>query len=174
MDRKHPGVPYPLVALQGCESPTAIENIELMFASCNVYEIVGGGLRYIGCTKRSDPSERWKEHIYISTTKNPLSSKRVFDAAGGHDNCKFNVLEKVSCKSYGELLMREKYWIDSLDCVNKKTVVACTACTCCTSPPSPVAPPELPALDLRIPTADEVDDYYSGRRTIADIHASWV
>jgi hypothetical protein len=41
-------------------------------------------------------------------------------------------------------------------------------------PHADVVPPELPALDLRIPTADEVDDYYSGRRTIADIHASWV
>ena len=88
-----------------------------------VYKIVCNisGLIYIGSTTKKHLSQRLDKHrsAYKSwkndNTKPYTTSFKVFE----NDNFKIVLLEAVNCNTKNELTARERFYIESTDCVNK-------------------------------------------------------
>ena len=69
------------------------------------------GLKYVGFTV-SSLGHRLAQHKSDKKTRGNYASKML-----NLDNCKISILEE--CKEESESRLREKYWIQNTDCVNK-------------------------------------------------------
>jgi hypothetical protein len=88
-----------------------------------IYKMVSpSGLTYVGSTTQSLALRkgkhkanylRWKQ----GKDESNITSFRLFDEAV--DNIDIVLLEEVKCESKEQLHMKERYWIETLDCVNK-------------------------------------------------------
>ena len=90
-----------------------------------IYKIVSncGNLIYIGSSTKKYLSTRLAQHksnykLYKNGNKNYTTSYQLFDAYEP-ENCEIILLENINCESKNELHARERYYIESLDCVNK-------------------------------------------------------
>ena len=85
-----------------------------------IYKIVCRvtGLIYIGSTTRYLLCKRLAEHNHRFNNKhlNQYTSSKVLE--GG--NYYIELIEMLPCNNKDELLKRERYWIDNLECVNKQ------------------------------------------------------
>ena len=82
---------------------------------CNVT-----GLIYIGSTCEPTLARRWANHVsdykrYLNSSKHYITSFKVLE----NGNYNIVLIEKYSCNSKDELLSRERYWTQQIDCVNK-------------------------------------------------------
>jgi hypothetical protein len=95
------------------------------FENGKIYRIVNteGTLTYIGSTtqslamrkgKHKFEYEKWK----TGNSKKYLSSFEVFK--NDEDGCKIIIIESFPCKNKDELRARERFYIESIDCVNKR------------------------------------------------------
>ena len=78
---------------------------------------------YIGSTSQKLLCSRIAKHKHTYKQYNINKKKRIrsydiFDKYGA-DNCVITLLEIVNCKTKDELLARERFYIQSLKCVNK-------------------------------------------------------
>jgi hypothetical protein len=84
----------------------------------------GDGDIYIGSTIEKYLSVRLSKHKsnykgFKNGTQKTKSTCYVFFEKYGVDNCVITLLETVNCNSKEELLARERYYIQSLHCLNK-------------------------------------------------------
>ena len=95
------------------------------FENGKIYKIVNteGTLTYIGSTtqslamrkgKHKFEYEKWK----TGNSKKYLSSFEVFK--NDEDGCKIFIIESFPCKNKDELRARERHYIESIECVNKR------------------------------------------------------
>jgi len=83
---------------------------------CNVT-----GQRYIGSTCEPILARRLAGHVgnyksYLNGKSNYVSSFKIFENG---DYC-IVLLEKYPCDTKDELLARERYWTNSIDCINQR------------------------------------------------------
>ena len=74
-----------------------------------IYKLVGGGLTYIGSTTQK-LSRRKSQH---KAQKN-YSSRQLID----YDDFDIILIENFPCKTKEELLARERYYIENIECIN--------------------------------------------------------
>ena len=91
-----------------------------------IYKIVpksGGDKSYVGSTTRELLCQRMQQHrtCYIRWKKGLGTKTTSFDLFDqyGVENCEIILLELVNCHSRDELKARERFWIESTNCVNK-------------------------------------------------------
>jgi len=82
---------------------------------------------YVGSTTKIYLSQRMAKHVQCyKSWKNgktgKLMSFEMFDNFG-IQNCKIILLESITAKSKDELLRREQYYIDTLNCINKNRAI---------------------------------------------------
>ena len=88
-----------------------------------IYKITAGDEIYIGSTTQKYISQRFSHHVssYNSFKKNKkgnyCSSYYLFDKYEV-SKCSCELIEYFPCKNKRELLIREYYYINTLDCVN--------------------------------------------------------
>lgn len=82
-----------------------------------IYRIVSdvSSKQYIGSTIQP-LSHRMGQH---RKDNNCCESKKLFQE-DGVENCRIILIENYPCNSKEELLKRERYYIDSMDCINQK------------------------------------------------------
>ena len=86
-----------------------------------IYKITGGGMTYYGSTTQKYLSQRMAFHKYskklVLNGNNKLncSSHQILD----FPDCQITLVETISCSNKDELLARERYWIETQECVNK-------------------------------------------------------
>ena len=82
-----------------------------------IYEIVCNetGERYIGSTFETTLARRLSGHKCESKKNITTKSKQIIDRG----NYYINLLQKVDVNTRDELRMKEREWIDKLDCINK-------------------------------------------------------
>ena len=87
-----------------------------------IYKINGGDKVYVGSTTQT-LNERFSKHKsnYSQFQKEKYGKCMVFDIFEevGVKECSIVLVEDFSCSSKRELEERERYWIQTLDCVNK-------------------------------------------------------
>jgi len=91
-----------------------------MYQNAKIYQIVGNvenSKRYIGSTVQP-LSKRMGCHRDTYRTINTYTSREIFDEYG-IENCSIVLIENFPCDSKEELFKRERYWIETMDCVNK-------------------------------------------------------
>jgi len=78
------------------------------YSKGKIYKIIdeSNGDLYIGSTCQELKVRNWGHHMIRSYNKI-------------RENCKISLIEDYPCNSKGELLKREQYWIDKIDCINK-------------------------------------------------------
>ena len=79
------------------------------YSNGKIYKITGGGLTYIGSTTQP-LYKRLNEHRSQNN-----ASKVIFN----FDDCCITLIEDFPCERKEQLLARERYYYDLLDCVNK-------------------------------------------------------
>lgn len=92
-----------------------------------VYRIVSGDgqLVYIGCTL--DTLDRRLRHLqnaygrHLGSNGAWMATFDVFQASGGADKCRIELVEDVQCDTMGELRARQAFHIDECDCVNRRS-----------------------------------------------------
>ena len=79
-----------------------------------IYQLICNktGKRYIGATTQKYLSTRLAHHV---SKKNTTSSKEIIDFG----NYEMVLIESYPCSSKDELHQRERYFIETLECVNK-------------------------------------------------------
>ncbi len=95
------------------------QKAQMSYADAKVYEITGGGKRYVGSTIQSI-ERRLQKH---------QSNKRLYEKGEGpwtacyelldYPDCEIHLLEAYPCAGRDELRLREKHFITTLACVNK-------------------------------------------------------
>ena len=92
------------------------------YSKGKIYKIVCNitGLIYIGSTTKEYLSQRLTQHRgnYQQYLKGKYCNVRSFEIIK-NNNYDIILLENVSCDNKDELRKRERYYIESLDCVNK-------------------------------------------------------
>lgn len=84
------------------------------YSQGKIYEIIDDkGRRYIGSTILS-LYRRFSKHLHYVNDKRKCSSIKL-----NLDKSEISLLEKYPCSSRRELLTRERYWIEKLQCVNE-------------------------------------------------------
>ena len=85
-----------------------------------VYKITGGGLTYIGSSTVS-LSRRLAKHR--DDLKNYNNAKREWKTTSFQvlefPDCKITLIEDVPCERKEQLLQRERFYIETMECVNK-------------------------------------------------------
>jgi hypothetical protein len=78
-------------------------------------------LKYIGATTLSDIQTRLLQHIYVYRTYN--NGKRAIYCSSfeiiKNNHFKIEILEECPCNNQDELDAKERFYIQSIDCVNK-------------------------------------------------------
>ena len=82
-----------------------------------IYKLCGGGLTYIGSTTQS-LSQRLAQHR--------CNFKRFKEGKGvcpnysvlEDDECQITLIEDCPCERKEQLLMRERFWIENMSCIN--------------------------------------------------------
>jgi hypothetical protein len=91
-----------------------------MYQTAKIYKIVGNidnSKCYIGSTVQPLYS-RMSGHRQKYRKQHPITSGQIFDEYGV-ENCSIVLIENFPCDSKEELHKRERYWIETMDCVNK-------------------------------------------------------
>ena len=91
-----------------------------------IYKIVpkcGDDIVYIGSTTKQFLSQRMSQHRsgynrWKECKCNKTTAYELFDVYGV-ENCEIMLIELVNCNSKDELYARERFWIESTNCVNK-------------------------------------------------------
>ena len=94
-----------------------------------IYKIVpksGEDEAYIGSTTKERLCQRMQQHRssyfrYKKDVCKKVTSYDLFDKYG-IDNCEIVLIELVNCNSKDQLHIRERFWIESTNCVNKLVV----------------------------------------------------
>lgn len=91
------------------------------YAQSKIYKITGGGLTYIGSTTKKYLCQRMSNHrankkLFEAGKSNYCSSHEILN----FPDCQITLIETVICNSKDELHARERYWIETHDCVNKR------------------------------------------------------
>ena len=86
-----------------------------------IYKIVGDGKVYIGSTCEKLLSKRLGGHVadykrFLNGKREYISSYEVLK----NNNYYIELLESCSCNTKDELHVRERFWIEQLDCINKR------------------------------------------------------
>ena len=86
------------------------------YANGKIYRIVSNvsNKQYIGST-----IENLSKRIYAHKHPSNKTSSKVIFQEDGIENCKIILIENYPCLSRDQLLMRERHFIESMDCVNK-------------------------------------------------------
>lgn len=85
------------------------------YANGKIYKLVGGGLTYYG-SSCGDLRHRLCYHKNAFKEGFPTTSNQLFETG---DDVKIYLVEKFPCKNKMELRARERYWIETNDCVNE-------------------------------------------------------
>ncbi len=89
------------------------------YSKGKIYRIVGNGLTYVGSTC-CNLSQRLAHHVadYSRFKKGKRNYSSSFDII---ENGNYNIylIEDYPCERREQLLMRERYFIETMDCVNK-------------------------------------------------------
>jgi len=94
------------------------------FANGKIYKITGGDETYYGSTaqtleqriqKHKGSYKRWK-----NKTGSNCMSFTIFDKYG-FDNCPIELVEAYPCETKKELLIREDWYIKTMECINKNS-----------------------------------------------------
>ena len=85
-----------------------------------IYKIVANGQTYIGSTCEPNLSRRLAQHknhykSWMRGKQNYVTSYRVLY----EDNPEIFLIESYPCNSKDELVARERFYIESIECVNK-------------------------------------------------------
>ena len=95
------------------------------YSTSKVYKIISncGDMIYVGSTTKPYLSARLAQHktcykAYKNGTQRYISSYNLFDTYGA-DNCEIVLLETCPCNNKDELKLKERFYIESLSCVNK-------------------------------------------------------
>jgi hypothetical protein len=73
---------------------------------------------YVGSTIQT-LSNRMSEHRSGHKYKKYICSSFILFERFGVDKCKIILIEEYPCDNYEQLLSRERYWFDSIECCNK-------------------------------------------------------
>lgn len=84
------------------------------YSNGKIYKITGGGLTYIGSTTQS-LARRLAKHKSEKNVGRFGSSNVLFD----FDDYMITLVEDYPCERREQLLMRERYWYDNIECINK-------------------------------------------------------
>ena len=83
------------------------------FSQGKIYQIIDDeGKRYIGSTTQR-LYRRFSKHIHNNSDKRKCSSAKL-----NLEKAEITLIEAYPCDSRKELLKRERYWIEQLECVN--------------------------------------------------------
>ena len=87
--------------------------------NAKIYKITGGSKAYIGSTTKT-LNKRLKLHKYsynryLNGIGNNVTSFEIIK----HNDCKIELIENFPCETKKELHERERYYIETIDCVNK-------------------------------------------------------
>jgi hypothetical protein len=82
-----------------------------------IYKISGGDKVYIGSTICSLPSRMAKHRYDYRQGKNRCCVSSLFDEYG-INMCSIELIEDFPCSSKHELEERERYWIQTMECIN--------------------------------------------------------
>ena len=90
------------------------------YANGKIYKITGGGLTYIGSTtqplyKRFSGHKLTKAFFDKGDKSRSCSSSQLL----AFDDCCITLIEDFPCERKEQLLARERYYYDLMDCVNK-------------------------------------------------------
>ena len=90
------------------------------YSNGKIYKITGtnsegNSITYYGSTTKKYLCTRLAQHKYISKIGQTNSSKQVVDC----EDCQITLIEYFSCESKDELIARERFYIESNECVNK-------------------------------------------------------
>ena len=90
------------------------------YANGKIYKITGGGLTYVGSTtqplyKRLNEHRNQKASFDRGDKSKSCSSAELLV----FDDCCITLIEDFPCERKEQLLARERYYYDLLDCVNK-------------------------------------------------------
>ena len=90
------------------------------YANGKIYKITGGGLTYIGSTtqplyKRYSGHKLCKTYFDKGDKSRSCSSSQIL----AFDDCCITLIEDFPCERKEQLLARERYYYDLMDCVNK-------------------------------------------------------
>jgi hypothetical protein len=88
-----------------------IEQYRMDYANGKIYKITGGGLTYYGST-----TQLLSKRMYEHRTKLDCSAKIIIETG----EAVIVLVEVCPCKSKEELHMRERFYIENNDCVNKQ------------------------------------------------------
>jgi hypothetical protein len=80
-----------------------------------IYKLVGNGKVYIGSTV-STLCRRKQQHITDFKSNHPITSREVVSDSNHY----IELIEYFPCNTKEELLKRERYYIDQIECVNKQ------------------------------------------------------
>jgi len=83
------------------------------YSNGKIYKITGGGLTYIGSTTQS-LARRLAKHKSEKNVGRIGSSNALFD----FDDYMITLVEDYPCERREQLLMRERYWYDNIECIN--------------------------------------------------------
>jgi hypothetical protein len=90
-----------------------------------IYKIVGDGNVYVGSTCKKLLSQRLSGHV--SNYKGFLNGKsQIFTTSYEclkNNDYYIELLETCPCNSKDELHVRERFWIEQLDCINKRVPI---------------------------------------------------
>jgi Uri superfamily endonuclease len=95
------------------------DRMDEVYKNGKIYEIVGGGKRYIGSTteklSRRLSRHRTNKKAYENNKREWTSCYEILD----EPDCVINLILEYPCNSKEELRRKEGEYIKSLDCVNK-------------------------------------------------------
>ena len=84
------------------------------YQNAKVYKLVGNGKIYIGSTTQK-LCKRKASHITSYKLNSQCTSREIVS----DPNHYIELIENVSCNSKEELFIRERYWIENTNCINK-------------------------------------------------------
>lgn len=89
------------------------------YQNSKIYKIVckNTGLIYIGSTTKKYLCDRLGQHKYLSINEN--KRKCACDEIIKNGNYYIELIELYACNNRKELNIREQYYIDSIECINK-------------------------------------------------------
>ena len=85
-----------------------------------IYKIVGNGLNYVGSTCEPTLARRLAKHVnnykrYLKGKGRDVTSFQIIES----DDYYIELIEAYPCCSKDELLVRERYWTNQIECINK-------------------------------------------------------
>lgn len=90
------------------------------YQQSKVYKITSGDLTYVGSTTEKSLARRLSTHVkdhkrWKAGKRENITSFQVIDKG----NYEITLLELCPCNSRDELTARERYWVETIQCVNR-------------------------------------------------------